>query len=187
VGRRRAVRGTLPHAEEADRVRHALPLSSHSSSSIDAGIAHVPRQPVMPALERCDGYTGFVPVWSTGRPADVLLPAPWQSEGGDAARARKSIRPVRDRCRGGFSVAAETSRNGRSLSCTRDHRSNDGAWCASQPGSRSAPDQIDRGIDFYKTTILPALEELDGFLQCQPAASTERPVVAWPRRPFDKR
>ncbi len=26
-----------------------------------------------------------------------------------------------------------------------------------------SPDQIDRGIDFYKTTILPALEELDGF------------------------
>jgi hypothetical protein len=25
------------------------------------------------------------------------------------------------------------------------------------------PDQIDGGIDFYKTTILPALEELEGF------------------------
>jgi hypothetical protein len=36
---------------------------------------------------------------------------------------------------------------------------------ATSPGRRvfPGPDQIDRGIDFYKTTILPALEELDGF------------------------
>ena len=30
-----------------------------------------------------------------------------------------------------------------------------------RPGS--SPDQIEQGIDFYKLTILPALEELEGF------------------------
>ena len=44
----------------------------------------------------------------------------------------------------------------------RDHRSRDGA-CVRATWVKVSPDQIDRGIDFYKMTILPALEELEGF------------------------
>ena len=58
-------------------------------------------------------------------------------------------------------MAAQTSRNRRSLSCTVT-RSNDGA-CVRATWVKVGPDQIDRAIDFYKTTILPALEELEGF------------------------
>ena len=44
----------------------------------------------------------------------------------------------------------------------RDHRSRNGA-CVRATWVKVSPDQIDRGIDFYKMTILPALEELEGF------------------------
>ena len=44
----------------------------------------------------------------------------------------------------------------------RDHRSRDGA-CVRATWVKVSPDQIDRGIDFYKMTLLPALEELEGF------------------------
>jgi hypothetical protein len=44
----------------------------------------------------------------------------------------------------------------------REHRAGEGA-CAQLTWVKVDPDQIDGGIDFYKTTILPALEELEGF------------------------
>jgi hypothetical protein len=56
-------------------------------------------------------------------------------------------------------VAAQPSRNGRSH---RDHQSRDRA-CVRATWVKFDPDQLDRGIDFYKATILPALEELEGF------------------------
>lgn len=44
----------------------------------------------------------------------------------------------------------------------REHRAGEGA-CVRATWVKVDPDQIDGGIDFYKTTILPALEELEGF------------------------
>jgi hypothetical protein len=44
----------------------------------------------------------------------------------------------------------------------REHRASEGA-CVRATWVKVDPDQIDRGIDFYKATILPALEELEGF------------------------
>jgi hypothetical protein len=44
----------------------------------------------------------------------------------------------------------------------REHRAGEGA-CVRATWVKVDPDQIDGGIDFYKTTIVPALEELEGF------------------------
>ena len=44
----------------------------------------------------------------------------------------------------------------------REHRSSEGA-CVRATWVKVDPDQLDRGIDFYKMTLLPALEELEGF------------------------
>ena len=44
----------------------------------------------------------------------------------------------------------------------REHRAGDGA-CARATWVTVDQDQIDRGLDFYKMNILPALEELEGF------------------------
>ena len=44
----------------------------------------------------------------------------------------------------------------------REHRAGEGS-CVRATWVKVDPDQIDGGIDFYKTTLLPALEELEGF------------------------
>lgn len=43
-----------------------------------------------------------------------------------------------------------------------DHRSDEGA-CVRATWVKVGPDQVDRGIDVYKSAVLPALEELEGF------------------------
>jgi hypothetical protein len=127
-------------------------------SSIDVGIAHV-RDTVMPALdEGVEGYTGLSLLVdrSSGR---CIATSAWQSE--EAMRASvESIRPIRYPADvfGGTADVEEWE----IAVLHRDHRSREGA-CVRATWVKVSPDQIDRGIDFYKMTILPALEELEGF------------------------
>ena len=127
-------------------------------SSIDVGIAHV-RDTVMPALdEGVEGYTGLSLLVdrSSGR---CIATSAWQSE--EAMRASaESIRPIRYPA-DVFSGTADVEEWEIAV-LHRDHRSRDGA-CVRATWVKVSPDQIDRGIDFYKMTILPALEELEGF------------------------
>lgn len=44
----------------------------------------------------------------------------------------------------------------------RDHRSGDGA-CVRATWIKVPPDQADQAIEFYKTSVLPSLENLEGF------------------------
>ena len=44
----------------------------------------------------------------------------------------------------------------------RDHRSGDGA-CVRATWIKMPRDQVDRSIDFYRTDVLPSLENLEGF------------------------
>jgi hypothetical protein len=44
----------------------------------------------------------------------------------------------------------------------REHRAGEGA-CVRATWVKLDPDRLDGGIEFYKATILPALEELQGF------------------------
>jgi hypothetical protein len=44
----------------------------------------------------------------------------------------------------------------------REHRAGEGA-CVRATWVKVDPDQLDGGIEFYKGTLLPALEELEGF------------------------
>jgi hypothetical protein len=71
----------------------------------------------------------------------------------------EAVRPIRDRVAeilGGSPTVEECE----IAALHRDHQSRDrvrATWV------KIDPDQLDRGIDFYKATILPALEELEGF------------------------
>jgi heme-degrading monooxygenase HmoA len=127
-------------------------------SSIDAGIAHT-RDSAMPALEGIDGCVGLSLLVdrTSGR---CIVTTSWESE--EAMRAsEESIRPIRDR-------AAELLGGSRQVeeweiaAMHREHHASEGA-CVRATWVKVGADQIDRGIDFYKMTILPALEELEGF------------------------
>jgi len=128
------------------------------SSSIDAGIAHV-RDSVMPALEGIDGCVGLSMLVdrTSGR---CIATSSWESE--EAMRAsEESIRPIREAAAELFGGSAQVE-EWEIASMHREHRAGEGA-CVRATWVKVDPDQIDRGMDFYKTTILPALEELEGF------------------------
>jgi heme-degrading monooxygenase HmoA len=128
------------------------------SSSVDADIAHV-RDTVMPALEGIKGYIGLSLL--VDRPSRrCIATSSWQSE--EAMRAsEESVRPVRDRAAEIFGGSAQVEEWEIAV-LHRGHRSSEGA-CVRATWVKVRPDQIDRGIDFYKTTILPAVEGLEGF------------------------
>ncbi len=127
-------------------------------SSIDAGIAHM-RDTVMPALEGIDGCVGLSLLVdrTSGR---CIATSSWESE--EAMRASaESIQPIRDRAAELFGGGAQIE-EWEIAAMHREHRAGEGA-CVRATWVKVDPDQLDGGIDFYKTTILPALEELEGF------------------------
>ena len=127
-------------------------------SSIDAGIAHT-RDSVMPAVEGIDGCVGLSLLVdrTSGR---CIVTSSWESE--EAMRAsEEAVRPIRDRAvelLGGSRQVEEWE----IAAMHREHRAGEGAWVRAT-WVKVDPDRLDQGIDFYKKTILPALEELDGF------------------------
>ncbi len=128
------------------------------SSSIDAGIAHM-RDSVMPALEGIDGCIGLSLLVdrTSGR---CIATTSWVSEEAMHASA-ESIRPIRDRAAELFGGSPRVE-EWEIAAMHREHRSSEGA-CVRATWVKVGPDQIDRGIGFYKMTILRALEELEGF------------------------
>jgi hypothetical protein len=73
----------------------------------------------------------------------------------------EAVRPIRDKAAEMFGGSAQVEEWDIAV-LHRDHRSSEGA-CVRVTWVKVSPDQVDRGIDFYKMTILPALEELEGF------------------------
>jgi len=129
-------------------------------SSIDAGVAHV-RDAVMPRLHDVDGCVGLSLLADpqTGR---CILTTAWETE--EAMRASaEQIRPIRDRAADEFGgIGDPTVEEWEIAVLHRDHRSGEGA-CARATWVQLPADQLDQGIEFYKTSVLPELEALDGF------------------------
>ena len=127
-------------------------------SSIDDGIAFV-RDTVMPALEGMDGFIG-VSLMVDRQSGRCIATSAWESE--EAMRASsEAVRPVREQATQAFGGSADVE--GWEIAVLhRDHRSSEGA-CVRTTWVKVDPDQIDQGLEMYKTTVLPALEELEGF------------------------
>ena len=137
---------------------YARSTTIQAPSSIDAGITHM-RDTVMPALEDIDGCVGLSLLVdrTSGR---CIATSAWQSE--EAMRAsEESVRPIRDQAAELFGGSAQVQ-EWEIAAMHREHRSSEGA-CVRATWVKVGPDQIDQGVDFYKMTILPALEELEGF------------------------
>ena len=128
-------------------------------SSIDAGIAHV-RDAVMPALTEVDGYVGLSLLVDreSGR---CIATSAWEDEAAMHASAR-GARSLRDETAQKFG-GSPTIDEWEIAVLHRDHRSGPGA-CVRATWLTMRPDQFDRAIEFYRESVLPAIEELDGLL-----------------------
>ena len=126
--------------------------------SIDAGIAYVSDE-VMPALEGTDGCIGLSLLVDreSGR---CIVTSAWQSE--EAMRAsEEQIAPIRDRAAESFRGSASVARWEIAV-MHRDHRSADGA-CVRATWFKVSNGQMDRAVELYRDSVLPAMEELEGF------------------------
>jgi hypothetical protein len=113
----------------------------------------------MPALSAMDCYVGLSLLVDreSGR---CIATSAWETE--EACReSTQRAAPLRDRAAEifGGAAAAETWEIG---ILHRDHRSNDGA-CVRVTWIKLPPNQTDRAMDFYKSDVLPSLENLEGF------------------------
>jgi len=127
-------------------------------SCIDAGIAHI-RDVVMPALQKIDGCVGLSLLVDreSGR---CIATSSWETAEAMRASAER-VGPVRDRAAEIFGGSA-TVEEWEIAFLQRDHRSSEGA-CVRAAWFKIRSDQFMEAIEFYKTSVLPAIQELEGF------------------------
>jgi heme-degrading monooxygenase HmoA len=129
-------------------------------SSIDAGAAHI-RDTVMPRLQEVDGCVGLS-LLADQRTGRCIVTTAWETQ--EAMRASaEQIQPIRDQAAQAFGGTGSPMVEEWEIAVLhRDHSSGQGA-CARTVWVKLPPDQLDAGIEFYKTSVLPDLEALDGF------------------------
>lgn len=127
-------------------------------ASIDAGIAHV-HDAVMPAISEVDGCIG-ISLLVDRESGRCIATTAWDDEAAMHASAEQA-RPIRDQAAQAFGGSPAIDEWEIAV-LHRDHRSGPGA-CVRATWLRMRPDQFDRAIEFYRESVLPAIEELDGF------------------------
>ena len=127
-------------------------------SSLDAGIAQV-RDEVMPALDGFEGYVGLSLLVdrSSGR---CITTTAWESEEAMHASAA-AAQELRERIAQTFGASPAVDEWEIAV-LHREHQAGEGA-CVRVTWVQVSPDGIDPGIEMFKTTVLPALEEHEGY------------------------
>ena len=128
-------------------------------SSIDAGIAHI-RDEVMPAIQAIDGCVGISAMVDRGSGRCIITTA-WETDDAMRASAEKA-RQLRDRAAQELGGNVEKIEEWEIAVLHRDHRAATGA-CARATWGKGDPALFDQNIEHYKTSVLPALENLEGF------------------------
>ncbi|MFV8052704.1 antibiotic biosynthesis monooxygenase [Mycobacterium sp. 48b] len=126
--------------------------------AIDAGIAQV-RDEVMPALQAMDGCVG-ISLLVDRESGRCIATTAWETEEAmhESAERAASLRARAAEAFGGNATAEEWE----IAVLHRDHRTHEGA-CVRVTWAQLEPSQIDGGIEHYKTSVLSAMEDLDGF------------------------
>jgi hypothetical protein len=137
--------------------------------SVDIGIAHV-RDVVMPALHEMDGCVG-VSLLVDRQSGRCIATSAWESIEAMRASAER-VAPVRDRAALMFDGSARVEEWNIEL-LHRDHHSRSGA-CVRATWLKVVPDQLTRSLDFYRTSVLPEMENLDGF--CSASLMVDHPA-----------
>ena len=132
-------------------------ITAHAGS-ISAGIAHV-RNEVMPAVDAVDGCIGLS-LMVNREVGNCILTTAWRSERAMRASAA-AVAPMRHRVVATFEGTA-TVDEWEIAVVHREQRWAPGA-CVRATWLQARPDQFDRALDYYRTSVLPAMEELDGF------------------------
>ncbi|MDT5093222.1 MAG: hypothetical protein QOH60_2585 [Mycobacterium sp.] len=126
--------------------------------SVDAGIAYVCDE-VMPALETIDGCIG-ISLLVDRESGRCIITTAWETEDAMQASAEQ-VAPLRDR-------AAESFRGSAAVNTWeiaivhRDRPSGEGA-CVRATWFKVPQGQMARSVELYRESVLPSLEELDGF------------------------
>ena len=126
---------------------------------IDAGVAYV-RGQVFPAVSAMSGCVGMSLLADRGSGRCIATTA-WESEAALRDTA-ETVRPLRD----GAEQALEASTSDVDVweiaVVHRDHATPDGA-CARVTWLSGDASNVDRAVDVYRMTVLPTVQELDGF------------------------
>jgi hypothetical protein len=137
--------------------------------SVDIGIAHV-RDVVTPALHEMDGCVG-VSLLVDRQSGRCIATSAWQTVETMRASAER-VAPIRDRAALMFDGSARVEEWDIAL-LHRDHHSRDGA-CVRATWLKVVPDQLSQSLDFYRMSVLPELEDLDGF--CSASLMIDHPA-----------
>jgi heme-degrading monooxygenase HmoA len=113
----------------------------------------------MPALEGLEGFVGLSLLVdrTSGR---CIATSAWQSEDAMLASAPK-IRQVRDQAADSFGGSPEVEEWEFAV-MHRNHRAGEGAF-VHVAWAKVDPARVDAGLEMIRTTVIPALEELDEF------------------------
>jgi len=150
--------GALPRTREW--IVYARSTTVHAQpSAIDAGIAHI-RDETMPAIQAVDGCVGMSVMVDRGSGRCIITTA-WETE--EAMRASEAMaRPLRDRAAQTLGGNVEKIEEWEIAVLHRDHRAGTGA-CARATWFKVSNGQMDRAVELYRDSVLPAMEELEGF------------------------
>jgi quinol monooxygenase YgiN len=137
--------------------------------SVDIGIAHV-RDVVMPALQEIDGCIGLS-LLVDRHSGGCIATSAWESVEAMRSSAGR-VAPIRDRTALMFDGSAKVEEWDIPL-VHRDHHSREGA-CVRATWLKVVPDQLSRSLEFYRTAVLPEMENLEGF--CSASLMVDHPA-----------
>jgi quinol monooxygenase YgiN len=128
-------------------------------SSIDAGIAQV-RDEIMPTVTAMDGCVGMS-LLVNRESGHCIVTTAWETEEAMDASAERASQ-LRDQAAGTFEGTIDKVEGWEIAVLHRDHHSAEGA-CVRTTWVKVPADQVEGGIEFYKASVLPEIQDLEGF------------------------
>jgi quinol monooxygenase YgiN len=122
----------------------------------------------MPVLQDMTGCIGLS-LLADRESGRCIATTAWEDMAAMQASADQ-VRPLRARAAKAFNASTSVD-EWHIAALHRDHRSGEGA-CVRATWLKARPDQFDQALQFYKATVLPEIEQLDGF--CSTSLMSDR-------------
>ena len=130
---------------------------------MDSGTAHIDGE-ILPALETMPGFVGLSLMLDRESGRSILTTA-WDSEVAMAA-SEEAVHPMRAATAAAFGGSGpqpdSTVDRWQIVALHRDHRAHNGTWVRST-WLKLEPDRVKAALEFCRTSVLPAIEEFEGF------------------------